>query len=383
MKMSARAKLTLLVATIVAAGSVATADGLGPQKLLDAVTPTSPATTPATAPAPATPTPPLTPTRLTALPAHSLSDGTQPLRVRISGVPAPGSPRPTISPTVAGTWSVNGESEIFTPTSTLKPCTSYNLNIPATTTATGHSGLGTHRTIPLQVACPSLRALQQGLARLDYLPYSFHSSFGVHIARGAETRSLAARHAFNPPHGRLLANVRSAPDLNYGELDPTTRGALTVFQSDHGLSPSGEPSPETWATLLAAETLGHDNPSPYTFVTVNEASPETLEVHRGNHVALSTPANTGVAGAETPHGIFPIFSRFVATTMVGTNPDGTKYNDPGVPWVNYFNGGDAVHGFPRASYGSPQSNGCVELPISTAEHVFHMLAIGDIVVVSG
>jgi len=114
-------------------------------------------------------------------------------------------------------------------------------------------------------------------------------------------------------------------------------------------------------------------------VTVSESIPETLEVHRGHHVALSSPTNTGVPGAETPQGIFPIFSRFVSTTMSGTDPDGTHYVVPDVPWVNYFNGGDAVHGYPRASYGSPQSNGCVELPIETAQTVFGMLQIGDIV----
>ena len=155
-----------------------------------------------------------------------------------------------------------------------------------------------------------------------------------------------------------------------------------VFQSVHGLSPTGSPDASTWASLLAAGTLGHDDPTPYTFVTVSESTPETLEVHRGHHVVLSTPANTGVAGAETERGTFPIYSRLTSTTMTGTNPDGSKYSDPGVPWVNYFNGGDAVHGFPRPSYGSPQSNGCVELPIGTAGHVFPLLAIGDLVIVS-
>src|SRR6185437_15188755 len=110
--------------------------------------------------------------------------------------------------------------------------------------------------------------------------------------------------------------------------------------------------------------------------------PETLEVHRGSRVVLSTPANTGVAGATTQQGTFPIYARYTSTTMTGTNPDGSKYSDPGVPWVNYFNGGDAVHGFPRASYGTPQSNGCVELPIGTAARVYPLLAIGDLVIVS-
>jgi lipoprotein-anchoring transpeptidase ErfK/SrfK len=67
--------------------------------------------------------------------------------------------------------------------------------------------------------------------------------------------------------------------------------------------------------------------------------------------------------------------------MSGTNPDGSHYNDPGVPWVSYFNGGDAVHGFLRGSYGTPQSLGCVELPIATAQRVYSKLALGDIVVV--
>ena len=52
--------------------------------------------------------------------------------------------------------------------------------------------------------------------------------------------------------------------------------------------------------------------------------------------------------------------------MSGTNPDGSHYVDPGIPWVSYFNGGDALHGFVRGSYGFPQSDGCVEMPVANA-----------------
>ena len=68
--------------------------------------------------------------------------------------------------------------------------------------------------------------------------------------------------------------------------------------------------------------------------------------------------------------------------MSGTNPDGTHYRDPGVPWVSYFNGGDAIHGFNRGSYGSAQSLGCVELPFSEAERVFPYTPVGTLVTVS-
>jgi lipoprotein-anchoring transpeptidase ErfK/SrfK len=53
--------------------------------------------------------------------------------------------------------------------------------------------------------------------------------------------------------------------------------------------------------------------------------------------------------------------------------------DPGIPDVSYFNGGDALHGFIRASYGFPQSAGCVEMPYSEAASVYPYTPIGTIV----
>lgn len=325
---------------------------------------------------------PLTPTQLMALPHHGVANGTQPLTVTLSAPPAPGSPQPTLKPAVAGTWTAVGNSEVFTPASTLMPCSTYTLTVWANTTSSGHARLGRRHTVGLNVACPGVAALQQALARLGYMGASFHALYAVRIPNGRESRADAADHAFHPPRGVLVPDPSDAPPVETGRLDETTRGALTVYQSDHGLEPTGEPNYATWASLLAAESDDHHNSSPYTWVTVSESIPETLEVHRGHHVVLSTPANTGVPGAETAQGIFPIYSRLTSTTMTGTDPDGTKYVAPNVPWVNYFNGGDAVHGYPRASYGSPQSNGCVELPIETAHTVFDMLRLGDIVVVS-
>jgi peptidoglycan hydrolase-like protein with peptidoglycan-binding domain len=322
---------------------------------------------------------PLPPTRLVAVPERAISNGTDPLSVVLSAPPAKRSPRPTLFPAVPGTWSTVGNTEIFTPTSTLAPCSSYTLTVWAHTFATAHTPLGRRHILDLHVACPSITGLQQALARLDYLGAKLHPIYDVHIPAGPETRREAAEHAYHPPRGRLAPDPADAPPVELGKLDETTKGALEVFQSDHDLEPTGEPDAATWRLLLIVESLHHLNPHPYTWVSVSEALPETLEVHRGDRVALSTPANTGVAGAETEQGIFPIFARYVSTTMVGTDPDGVHYVAPDVPWVNYFNGGDAVHGYPRASYGFPQSNGCVELPVETAAAVYPMLQIGDIV----
>ncbi len=332
--------------------------------------PTSTATTPTTV---------LTATKILGLPSKAIVNGTLPVTIELSAAPAPGSPTPMLTPAVAGSWSVSGATESFTAASTLNPCSSYTLTIWSSTTATGHSKLGHRVVLPLHVACPPLSGMQQALARLGYLGAVFRPSYHYVTPRGKVSRREAAVAAYHPARGRLAPNPAPAPPVRLGVLDATTKGAIQVYQADHNMTVTGEPNVATWDSVLAAETYYRRDPQPYTWVNVSESLPETLVLYRGHHAVLSTPVNTGVPGAETELGIFPIYSRLVSTTMTGTDPDGTKYVAPDVPWVNYFNGGDAVHGYPRASYGFPQSNGCVEVPIETARRIFGMLALGDIV----
>jgi hypothetical protein len=69
--------------------------------------------------------------------------------------------------------------------------------------------------------------------------------------------------------------------------------------------------------------------------------------------------------------------------MKGTNPDGSTYDDPNVPYASYFLGGDALHGFIRSTYGWPQSNGCVEMSYDNASQVWPLTPIGTLVTVEG
>jgi lipoprotein-anchoring transpeptidase ErfK/SrfK len=97
---------------------------------------------------------------------------------------------------------------------------------------------------------------------------------------------------------------------------------------------------------------------------------------------MRTLANTGIPVAPTADGTFPVYERFRFQIMRGTNPDGSSYADP-VSYVSYFNGGDAVHYFPRGSYGFQQSLGCVELPYGAAEQAYPFLTYGSLVTVAG
>ena len=154
------------------------------------------------------------------------------------------------------------------------------------------------------------------------------------------------------------------------------------FESQNGLKTDGLAGPQVWTDLLNDVQSGHGNPLPWDYVLVNQSVPESATVYKDGAAVYSTPVNTGVAGAPTDNGTWPVFARYTVTTMSGTNPDGSHYVDPGIPWVSYFHGGDALHGFVRGSYGTPQSDGCVEMPISNAAVVFPLTPLGTLVTVT-
>ena len=155
-----------------------------------------------------------------------------------------------------------------------------------------------------------------------------------------------------------------------------------AFESAHGLATDGVPGPAVWRELLAAEVAGERSPYGYSYVVVSETIPQTLTMWHDGRLIMRTPVNTGIAAAPTALGTYPVYLHLVSTTMSGTNPNGTHYSDAGVPWVNYFNGGDAIHGFIRPGYGYPQSLGCVEAPIPIAAKIWPYVQVGTLVTIT-
>jgi len=117
-------------------------------------------------------------------------------------------------------------------------------------------------------------------------------------------------------------------------------------------------------------------------IMVSTALPERLYLYVNNSVVFSTYANTGISQSPTPYGIFSIYMKLKKDTMHGVNQNGKPYYDPNVPWVMYFHGNDAIHGFYRKQYGFPQSLGCVELPVAAAKRLYHMVPLRTRVIIT-
>src|SRR5207253_9484465 len=224
--------------------------------------------------------------------------------------------------------------------------------------------------------------LQQLLAQLGYLPVGWTPASGDSAL--TMRRQLAA--ALDPPAGRFEWRYPNVPPelralWNQGQPNQIVRGAIMTFQDTHGLTVDGFAGADVWRALISDAVAGKRRDSGYSYVYVHRSVPQSLNLWHDGQTILSSPGNTGVPAAPTQLGTFAVFEHILVGTMSGTNPDGSHYNDPAIRYISYFNHGDAIHAFNRASFGTPQSLGCVELPLNAAARVWPYTPIGTLVTV--
>ncbi len=329
----------------------------------------------------ATPRPPAL--RLVSVSPSGTAPGDAKIELRFSAPLAPLTKGdvPKLSPATPGAWSQPNPTTLgFTPSGGYLPGTVVRMTVARGLLSTDGATLRKAATASFQVENGSDVRLEQLLAELRFLPV--HLSSISHQPRPEDTAGQL-RAIFQPPPGRLVFGSGWPSQLTgLWSHDNSTvlRGAVMAFESQHGLAMDGVASTGLWQALLSARAHRQFNQGGYSYALASESSPESLTVYHNGRVVLRTPANTGIGGEGTATGTFPVFERLRSQTMQGTNPDGSHYADF-VQWVAYFNGGDAVHYMPRASYGSPQSLGCIELPYAAAEQAWGYLTYGTLVTV--
>jgi hypothetical protein len=232
------------------------------------------------------------------------------------------------------------------------------------------------------VAGASFLRLQQLLADTGYLPVSWAPT------NDPVPRELTAQldAAISPPAGDFSWRYpNTPPELQRlwapGQPNEVTRGAVMMFEDEHHLEVDGLVGPRVWHALLEDALAGKQRTDGYSYVYVHRNVPQLLTLWHNGSVVLTSPGNTGVPVAPTELGTFPVFEHIPVGTMSGTNPNGSHYNDPGIRWISYFHGGEALHAFNRSSFGTPQSLGCVELPLAAAEKVWPYTPIGTLVTI--
>ena len=295
-----------------------------------------------------------------------------------------GTSRPTITPATAGRWRLpDAHTLVFQPSGF-----GYLLGAQIQVHLPKHVGIErpngelVGRRLAWHVPDGSTLRLQQLLAEAGYLPLDWAPT-AIAVTRDPHAQLTAA---VIPPAGRFRWRYpHTPPELrtlwHAGRWNEITRAAVIMFEDTHGLKVDGFVGPNVWHALLADTIAGQPRRNGYSYVYVHRNLPQSLNLWHNGKTILSSPGNTGVPAAPTQLGSFPVFEHIPIGTMSGTNPDGSHYIDPGIRYISYFNHGDAIHAFTRTNFGTPQSLGCVELPLTAAAKVWPYTSIGTIVTI--
>ena len=302
--------------------------------------------------------------------------------VILSTALADGSFTPRITPAVAGTWSRTATASHattlrFTPKAPWPASSRITVTVPGGLRSSANQQLRSSATASFVTEPLGIQRVQQLLARLGYLPLSFHVTGKAHTGNAA-ARADSGVYSWKWSSARaVLGGFWTA-----GRTNALTRAALMDFQYQHRLIADGVAGPQTSTALITDALARRSDPHPYNYVHVSKAEPETLTLYVAGSVRSHVAVSTGIKGATTYDGLFPVYEHVYYTRMRGTDVDGTKYDDK-IYWASYFNGGEALHAYPRASYGFPQSNGCVEIQPSNAKKIWPLTPIGTPVRVTG
>jgi lipoprotein-anchoring transpeptidase ErfK/SrfK len=290
---------------------------------------------------------------------------------------------PVLSPAVAGKWvRTNATTLSYQLASPLIPSSRELLTIPGGSDGVrGSNGatLPASQSVSFAVAAGDELRLQQLLAQLNFLPVAFVPS-GPAPSPADLAQDQAGTFTWRWPS--QPAELTS--QWTQGTDNMITKAAVEAFETQNAIGVDGIAGPAVW-TALINDTINHKvATTPYVYVLVNKVVPQGLTLwNNGVAQYVGIPINTGAPGADTVDGTFAVFEHVRYSEMKGTNPDGSTYDDPNVPYASYFNGGDALHGFVRSSYGTPQSNGCVEMTYADAALVWPLTPIGTLVTVVG
>ena len=177
-----------------------------------------------------------------------------------------------------------------------------------------------------------------------------------------------------------LAEMGYRPGRADGVIDEDTRQALVLFQKWEGRTITGQLNRKEFDAIMSA-TAPAARDSGYRHVEVDLDRQMLLLTDDDGAVTRILPVSTGsnkqynekgIRGlAYTPTGRFRIYAKISGWRK---SPLGLLY------YPNYFSDGLAIHGAPSVPQ-SPESHGCVRIPLSASIEMFKALPVGTILLI--
>ena len=192
---------------------------------------------------------------------------------------------------------------------------------------------------------------------IDKLPVGFVISRNAHKWKLSDDKRSASQSG-SVPRLTIVGLTGTSTSIKGKTYEETTEGWWLAL----GEGTKTEPGP-------LPEKLGSNEK----WIDVN-LERQTLVAFVGEKPVFATVVSSGRKDHETPPGTFRIREKHISATMDGnadTAADG-PYSIQDVPYIQYFNGGYALHGaFWHQEFGRVKSHGCVNLAPWDARDLFH------------
>lgn len=173
-----------------------------------------------------------------------------------------------------------------------------------------------------------------------------------------------------------------SPGANGFKVDPASVAQAANQLSDQLLSGNG--------SNISFNGVGipfntDSTPAGYNFLLEANVVTKRMYAYQDGNLVRTFLITAGAASTPTPIGSFTVWQKVPYTDMRGINPNGTKYFQPHVNWVLYFDHrGDAVHGNywrPASVFGNVNtSHGCLGVNDTDAEWIYNWAPVGTTVV---
>ncbi len=106
-------------------------------------------------------------------------------------------------------------------------------------------------------------------------------------------------------------------------------------------------------------------------------SDQRLYCYDEGNLVFSCWTASGKSGYSTRTGDFRIYAKDAVVDMTSSPGDAEFYDVKDVPYVNWFSGGQAIHGcYWSSEFGYPRSHGCVNVTVSDAEWIYDWAPVG-------
>jgi hypothetical protein len=185
-----------------------------------------------------------------------------------------------------------------------------------------------------------------------------------------------------PQRKRLVNRPPTRAELRKAEARLKELGypSVTMFQKWEDLKVTGRITRRDFNAIMNAEPPQPRDPG-YAHVEVDVDRQMLVVVNHDGAITKMLPVSTGsnkrynekgIRGlAYTPRGRFRIYAKIAGWRK---SPLGLLY------YPNYFSDGLAIHGNPSVPQ-TPQSHGCIRIPMSAAAEMSKLLPVGTIVLI--